>query len=131
MLDVFAQIGSSLARCARLCKPRLTGLASSIYLASIAVGYNHPDLIKLAKTDEFATAAMARPALGSFPSTEWAEIIETGLLKVAPAGLDQLCTMQCGSSANEVRLPEDQHRQEVLLTRFFLSPSDSSLHMDV
>jgi 4-aminobutyrate aminotransferase/(S)-3-amino-2-methylpropionate transaminase len=46
---------------------------------------------------------MARPALGSFPSTEWAEIIETGLLKVAPTGLDQLCTMQCGSSANEVR----------------------------
>ncbi|GAA5915183.1 hypothetical protein JCM6882_001131 [Rhodosporidiobolus microsporus] len=70
-------------------------------IASIAVGYNNPDLIKLAKTDEFATAAMARPALGSFPSTEWAEIIETGLLKVAPQGLDQLTTMQCGSSANE------------------------------
>lgn len=44
---------------------------------------------------------MARPALGSFPSTEWAEIIETGLLKIAPKGLDQLTTMQCGSSANE------------------------------
>ncbi|GAA6024636.1 hypothetical protein JCM10207_003906 [Rhodosporidiobolus poonsookiae] len=70
-------------------------------IASIAVGYNNPDLIKLAKSDEFATAAMARPALGSFPSTEWAEIIETGLLKVAPPGLDQLTTMQCGSSANE------------------------------
>ncbi|BGP16197.1 4-aminobutyrate transaminase [Rhodosporidiobolus nylandii] len=70
-------------------------------IASIAVGYNNPDLIKLAKTDEFATAAMARPALGSYPSTEWAEIIETGLLKVAPKGLDQLTTMQCGSSANE------------------------------
>ncbi|GAA5874302.1 hypothetical protein JCM8547_007557 [Rhodosporidiobolus lusitaniae] len=70
-------------------------------IASIAVGYNNPDLIKLAKTDGFATAAMARPALGSFPSTEWAEIIETGLLKVAPKGLDQLTTMQCGSSANE------------------------------
>ncbi|GAA5915180.1 hypothetical protein JCM6882_001130 [Rhodosporidiobolus microsporus] len=37
-------------------------------IASIAVGYNNPDLIKLAKTDELATAAMARPALGSFPS---------------------------------------------------------------
>ncbi|GAA6006826.1 hypothetical protein JCM10207_009108 [Rhodosporidiobolus poonsookiae] len=70
-------------------------------IASIAVGYNNPDLIKLAKSDEFATAAMARPALGSFPSTEWAEIIETGLLKVAPKGLEQLTTMQCGSSANE------------------------------
>lgn len=44
---------------------------------------------------------MARPALGSFPGIDWAEIIETGLLKVAPMGLDQLTTMQCGSSANE------------------------------
>ncbi|GAA6039357.1 hypothetical protein JCM8097_002814 [Rhodosporidiobolus ruineniae] len=70
-------------------------------IASIAVGYNNPDLIKLAKTDEFATAAMNRPALGSFPSTEWADILETGLLTVAPKGLDQLTTMQCGSSANE------------------------------
>ncbi|BGP36178.1 4-aminobutyrate transaminase [Rhodotorula kratochvilovae] len=52
-------------------------------IASIAVGYNNPDLIQLAKSDEFATAAMARPALGSFPSTEWADIIETGLLKGA------------------------------------------------
>ncbi|ORY82887.1 putative 4-aminobutyrate transaminase [Leucosporidium creatinivorum] len=70
-------------------------------IASIAVGYNNPQLIELAKTDAFATAAMARPALGSFPGTDWAGIIETGLLKVKPSGLDQLTTMQCGSSANE------------------------------
>lgn len=56
----------------------------------------------IAPQDAFATAAMARPALGSFPGTDWAEIIETGLLKVKPSGLDQLTTMQCGSSANEV-----------------------------
>merc|ERR1712093_76322 len=70
-------------------------------IASIAVGYNHPDLVKLAKSDEFVAAAINRPALGSFPSSNWAEVIETGPRKVAPAGLDQLFTMQCGSCAVE------------------------------
>ena len=46
-------------------------------------------------------AALNRPALGSFPPVEWAEWIRTGLMTVAPAGLDQLATTLCGSSANE------------------------------
>ncbi|KWU44212.1 GATA_USTMA 4-AMINOBUTYRATE aminotransferase (GABA-AT) [Rhodotorula sp. JG-1b] len=77
MLDVFAQI------------------------ASIAIGYNNPELLALAKTDEFATAAMNRPALGSFPSAEWAETIHSGLLSVAPKGTPHLFTQMCGSCANE------------------------------
>uniref|UniRef100_A0A0K3CHQ2 4-aminobutyrate aminotransferase n=1 Tax=Rhodotorula toruloides TaxID=5286 RepID=A0A0K3CHQ2_RHOTO len=77
MLDVFAQI------------------------ASIAIGYNNPELIALAKTDEFAIAAMNRPALGSFPSNEWSETIHKGLLSVAPKGTPHLFTQMCGSCANE------------------------------
>ncbi|GAA6013661.1 hypothetical protein JCM8202_000767 [Rhodotorula sphaerocarpa] len=77
MLDVFAQI------------------------ASIPIGYNNPELLALAKTDEFATAAMNRPALGSFPSEQWAETINKGLLSVAPKGTPHLFTQMCGSCANE------------------------------
>ncbi|GAA5975543.1 hypothetical protein JCM10908_005197 [Rhodotorula pacifica] len=77
MLDVFAQI------------------------ASIAIGYNNPELLALAKTDEFATAAINRPALGSFPSEQWAETIHRGLLSVAPKGTPHLFTQMCGSCANE------------------------------
>jgi 4-aminobutyrate aminotransferase/(S)-3-amino-2-methylpropionate transaminase len=66
-------------------------------IASIPIGYNSPDLLRLAKSDEFAIAAMNRPALGSFPPASWAETINTGLMKVAPAGLDQLFTMMCVS----------------------------------
>ena len=42
-----------------------------------------------------------RPALGNFPSADWAEILRTGVLKVAPKGLDQVFTAMAGSDANE------------------------------
>ncbi|GAA5932625.1 hypothetical protein JCM1841_000315 [Sporobolomyces salmonicolor] len=77
MLDVFAQI------------------------ASIPIGYNNPELLALAKTDEFAVAAMNRPALGSFPNAAWAETVHKGLLSVAPKGTPHLFTQMCGSCANE------------------------------
>ncbi|GAA5903431.1 4-aminobutyrate transaminase [Sporobolomyces salmoneus] len=70
-------------------------------IASIAIGYNNPELLKLAKTDEFAIAAMNRPALGSFPNAEWSKTIHEGLLSVAPKGTPHLFTQMCGSCANE------------------------------
>ena len=42
-----------------------------------------------------------RPALGTFPSHDWGNILETGILKVAPKGLDQVFTAMAGSDANE------------------------------
>ena len=47
------------------------------------------------------SAIINRPALGSFPSGEWADILETGLLKAAPKGMDQIFTAMTGSDANE------------------------------
>ncbi|KAL1413286.1 4-aminobutyrate transaminase [Vanrija albida] len=70
-------------------------------ISSIALGYNVPQLIELAKSKEFITAALNRPALGSFPPKDWAKWLEEGLLTVRPKGLDQLVTTLCGSSANE------------------------------
>lgn len=46
-------------------------------------------------------ALINRPALGNFPSADWAEILRTGVLKVAPKGLDQVFTAMAGSDANE------------------------------
>lgn len=48
-----------------------------------------------------ATAIINRPALGNFPSSDWASILRTGILKVAPKGLDQVFTAMAGSDANE------------------------------
>ncbi|CAD6442890.1 8a15c986-9142-4186-a56d-a48e0b6bd143 [Sclerotinia trifoliorum] len=70
-------------------------------IASIPLGYNNPQLLKAAQTEQMASAIINRPALGNFPSHDWAEIIKTGVLKVAPKGLDQVFTAMAGSDANE------------------------------
>lgn len=46
-------------------------------------------------------AIINRPALGNFPSHSWASIIKSGILKVAPVGLNQVFTALSGSDANE------------------------------
>lgn len=70
-------------------------------IASIPVGYNNPTLTKVAQSPEMVNAIINRPALGNFPSHDWAEILETGILKVAPKGCDQVFTAMAGSDANE------------------------------
>jgi 4-aminobutyrate aminotransferase/(S)-3-amino-2-methylpropionate transaminase len=49
-----------------------------------------------------ASAIINRPALGNFPQHDWADILETGVLSVAPKGLNQVFTSQSGSDANEL-----------------------------
>lgn len=69
-------------------------------ISSIALGYNPPPLLDLARSDDFVRAAINRPALGSFPPVKWAEWLEGGMLTVKPKGLQHLVTTLCGSSAN-------------------------------
>ncbi|KAF2640744.1 4-aminobutyrate aminotransferase [Massarina eburnea CBS 473.64] len=71
-------------------------------IASIPVGYNNPTLQLAATSPEMASALINRPALGNFPQHDWADILETGILSVAPKGLDQVFTGQTGSDANEL-----------------------------
>jgi 4-aminobutyrate aminotransferase/(S)-3-amino-2-methylpropionate transaminase len=70
-------------------------------IASIPIGYNNPALTKAAQSPEMVSAIINRPALGNFPSHDWAEVLETGILKVAPKGLNQVFTAMAGSDANE------------------------------
>jgi 4-aminobutyrate aminotransferase / (S)-3-amino-2-methylpropionate transaminase len=70
-------------------------------IASIPLGYNNPALAKAAVSEEMVNAMINRPALGNFPGNDWAGILETGILKVAPKGLDQVFTALAGSDANE------------------------------
>ncbi|EXJ83911.1 4-aminobutyrate aminotransferase [Capronia coronata CBS 617.96] len=70
-------------------------------IASIPVGYNNPALLEAAKSDQMISSLINRPALGNFPSHDWASILETGILRVAPKGLNQVFTAMAGSDANE------------------------------
>ncbi|KAL9097732.1 MAG: hypothetical protein Q9165_000058 [Trypethelium subeluteriae] len=71
-------------------------------IASIPVGYSNPSLMLAATSPEMASAIINRPALGNFPQHDWASILETGILKVAPKGLNQVFTGTTGSDANEL-----------------------------
>src|SRR5271154_4680865 len=70
-------------------------------IASIPVGYSNPSLLLAATSPDMASAIINRPALGNFPQHDWASILETGVLKVAPKGLNQVFTAMAGSDANE------------------------------
>lgn len=76
-------------------------MASYAQIASIPIGYNNPALQKAAASDQMISAIINRPALGNFPSHDWASILETGILTVAPKGLNQVFTGMSGSDANE------------------------------
>ncbi|TDZ32574.1 4-aminobutyrate aminotransferase [Colletotrichum spinosum] len=71
-------------------------------IASIPVGYNNPTLIEAAKSPEMISALVNRPAIGNFPSTFWHDILQDGLMKVAPEGMNHIFTAQSGSEANEL-----------------------------
>lgn len=71
-------------------------------IASIPVGYNNPTLQLAATSPEMASAIINRPALGNFPQHDWADILQSGILSVAPRGLNQVFTAQAGSDANEL-----------------------------
>ncbi|KAI9850477.1 MAG: 4-aminobutyrate transaminase [Thelocarpon superellum] len=70
-------------------------------IASIPVGYCNATLMRAAMSQQMASALINRPALGNFPQHDWASILESGILKVAPKGLDQVFTAMAGSDANE------------------------------
>ena len=70
-------------------------------IASIPVGYSNPTLLAAATSPDMASALINRPALGNFPQHDWTSILESGVLKVAPKGLDQVFTAMAGSDANE------------------------------
>lgn len=48
-----------------------------------------------------SSALVNRPALGNFPPHDWADVLRSGMLKVAPKGLNQVFTALAGSDANE------------------------------
>ncbi|TGZ79926.1 4-aminobutyrate transaminase gata [Ascodesmis nigricans] len=70
-------------------------------IASIPLGYNNPALREVAQSEEMVNYIINRPALGNFPSGDYAELLKTGILSVAPPGLNQVFTAMAGSDANE------------------------------
>lgn len=70
-------------------------------ISSIALGYNNPAIIDAAQSKEMINSIVNRPALGNFPSNDYADILKEGILAAAPPGLDKVWTDMSGSGANE------------------------------
>lgn len=70
-------------------------------ISSIALGYNNPELQKTAVSPEMVSALVNRPALACFPLTDYAKILEEGILAAAPPGMSKVWTALSGSCANE------------------------------
>ncbi len=71
------------------------------HIASVPVGYNHPDLLAAWKGGRFDWTAGYRAALGIAPPAEWVELVDRALMGVAPRGLTRLVTVTTGSEAVE------------------------------
>jgi len=70
-------------------------------IASIPIGYNNLALRAAASSPEMVNALINRPALGNFPPGDYAHLLKSGILSVAPPGLNQVFTALAGSDANE------------------------------
>ncbi|CAJ0580431.1 unnamed protein product, partial [Mesorhabditis spiculigera] len=70
-------------------------------ISSLPLGYNHPALVAATQRPDFITAAVSRPALGSYPRIDWHRHLDGALTSIAPKGLTANQTMLCGSSSNE------------------------------
>eukprot|EP00823_Brevimastigomonas_motovehiculus_P006177 TRINITY_DN49_c0_g1_i1.p1 TRINITY_DN49_c0_g1~~TRINITY_DN49_c0_g1_i1.p1 ORF type:complete len:487 (-),score=132.17 TRINITY_DN49_c0_g1_i1:175-1635(-) len=71
-------------------------------VSSIPIGYNNHALIAAAKSEEWITATINRPALGIIPPVTWPDNLEKAFMGIAPKGLNCVSTLMCGSCANEV-----------------------------
>ena len=70
-------------------------------IASIALGYNNPALIKASQTPEMTRALVDRPALANFPSKDLTKSLNQ-ILKFAPKGQDHVWPGLSGADANEL-----------------------------
>lgn len=72
------------------------------HIASLPLGYNHPNLVRAAQSPEWLPHLVQRPALGFSASAQWVHALRSSLISVAPQHLPAvLMTCGCGASANE------------------------------
>ncbi|XP_064477476.1 4-aminobutyrate aminotransferase, mitochondrial-like [Ornithodoros turicata] len=70
-------------------------------ISSLPLGYNHPAMVQAVQKPENVATFVNRPALGVLPPKNFVNRLRNSLLSVAPAGMQEVQTMSCGSCSNE------------------------------
>lgn len=70
-------------------------------IASVPLGYNHPELIDLLKDPDHIRTLVNHPAFGFYPDGDYSQRIRNSLLSVAPKGHSEVTTISCGLCSNE------------------------------
>lgn len=72
-------------------------------ISSTCMGYNHPDVLAVARSEEMVSLVANRTAGGVHPVSEMAELLNKAFFAegVAPAGFNRVATAVCGSTAVE------------------------------
>ena len=65
------------------------------------LGYNNSAIKSALSEPEALLSLVNRPALAMHPPMDFGDRIKDSLLKVAPIGLNKVCTMMCGTCSNE------------------------------
>ncbi|XP_067933851.1 4-aminobutyrate aminotransferase, mitochondrial-like [Watersipora subatra] len=70
-------------------------------ISSLPLGYNHPRISEAMRDPKNISRLTTRPALGFIPPADWMDQLNSTLMSVAPAGVDGVQLMMCGSCGNE------------------------------
>jgi 4-aminobutyrate aminotransferase / (S)-3-amino-2-methylpropionate transaminase len=70
-------------------------------IACIGLGYNHPEVVDVSKSNLMTRLVTNRTALGINPPKEYLNMLQTAFFDVAPKGLTRVGPMMCGSCAVE------------------------------
>ena len=85
----------------------LVGMDGSRYLdlhtniASLPLGYNHPNLLKLMQKQEIISLAINRPATNLYPPEQFLELLQEMFPQISPYGIDSPGYVWLGSSGAE------------------------------
>ncbi|CAB4022916.1 4-aminobutyrate aminotransferase, mitochondrial, partial [Paramuricea clavata] len=71
------------------------------HIAALPLGYNHPALKEVLTRPENLAILINRPAMMFFPPTNFADLLKSTLMSVAPKGLNKVTPMGCGTCSNE------------------------------
>jgi 4-aminobutyrate aminotransferase/(S)-3-amino-2-methylpropionate transaminase len=79
-----------------------TYLDAFCQISSLALGYNHPEMVEFANSDTVSKHLTTRLALGEHLSEDYQDLLYKAYLNIAPRGMTSFYAANCGTCSNEI-----------------------------